>query len=767
MATVPAIVGAARLGNFRLGYQSAALKALRQTKVRIMLAGADVRVRVSGLSIRDQLNESPNTATFTIASPAPTSGQALRITINSDTPRVLFVGTIQTDTRTYQGKPTQLAYPVTAIDDTARVNKHLPFGTFVNVSATTVAQTLTASFAPGFSSSGVAASLPLVTITFDGSATFMGCLARLATLIGGYSNVEDGVVKLFLTDTSDPPDAIDSTLHRFLDDPPITVRRDDSQLATRVYGKGHGEALSMTVAAGETVLPIDDVVMYNPLGGKVIVGTTPDGADSEILAYTGVQTGGGGALVGPGVTPSVAPTVTPASGAAGLGAGVYQWAYSWVTGAGETVPGPLATVTLGDTVDPSAGPTATADLTAWNASGAYAIGDTLTLALSFSVDFANTIGVTDLTVGGSIVVPNWTGGGSPPAVINYTGTFTVPTIAKYFHVWVKKNADPYRREITNPAASGSTGTSGVFSFPSGGTPPAVSRSVRRADLAGVAIGPTGTTQRKLYRTAVGAAQLKLQQTIANNTATVGVQDTTVDGSLGANAPTSDTSGLTSTSGQINAGSTSILTSGTGPFSASGGWVRTSAGELVRYTGISGNSLTGIPASGVGAILTSILYSSQVIPVPALIGVSGVVQTLQAGAVVHLWVQRDDLGAQADAAIRESTSTYLSDGVHEITIVDERRGEASLSARCDAHIALFANPITTASVATRDVKTKSGKPLPFNLASPPIVATLTIQDVTITEIDVAPGLAPRFTVTASSVHVTLEDVLRRLNALLED
>jgi hypothetical protein len=44
-------------------------------------------------------------------------------------------------------------------------------------------------------------------------------------------------------------------------------------------------------------------------------------------------------------------------------------------------------------------------------------------------------------------------------------------------------------------------------------------------------------------------------------------------------------------------------------------------------------------------------------------------------------------------------------------------------------------------------------------------TLTIQDVLITEIDVAPGTAPRFTVTASSVRFSLEDLLRRMSALI--
>jgi len=68
---------------------------------------------------------------------------------------------------------------------------------------------------------------------------------------------------------------------------------------------------------------------------------------------------------------------------------------------------------------------------------------------------------------------------------------------------------------------------------------------------------------------------------------------------------------------------------------------------------------------------------------------------------------------------------------------------------------------------RDVKSKSGKPVAISLVSPPIDEVLTIQDITISEIDIAPGLAPRYTVTASSVRFSLEALLRSMNALLDN
>jgi hypothetical protein len=78
----------------------------------------------------------------------------------------------------------------------------------------------------------------------------------------------------------------------------------------------------------------------------------------------------------------------------------------------------------------------------------------------------------------------------------------------------------------------------------GATPPATSTATpRQVAVTAIAIGPSGTTSRKIYRTVVAGSQLKLHTTIANNTATTITPDVIADGSLGANAPTVDTSGL--------------------------------------------------------------------------------------------------------------------------------------------------------------------------------------------------------------------------------
>jgi hypothetical protein len=302
------------------------------------------------------------------------------------------------------------------------------------------------------------------------------------------------------------------------------------------------------------------------------------------------------------------------------------------------------------------------------------------------------------------------------------------------------------------------------------TPPAANAtSPARTNVAisGVSVGPTGTIAREIYRTSVNGSLLKLQQTINNNTATVAVQDATPDVSLGASAPGSDSSGLTQATGQINAGSTSIVTAGAGFARATGGWVAVPGSDAVRYTGVSGNTLTGIPAIGPGALANTIKYGVNLVAAPILTGVTGIGTAIPKGTAINLWVQRDEPGGMSDQiVIDDINDRVLIDGVYEGPIlVDERRGLVSLTALCDATLAIFSRPIQTVRYATRDLKTRSGKPVTVNLVSPPIVADLVIQEVQISEIDIAPGLAPRFEVTASSTRFSLDSLLRKLTKAL--
>jgi hypothetical protein len=615
-------------------------------------------------------------------------------------------------------------------------------------------------YAPDLSTAGIEAGLPTVDVILDGTEGMSGVFAQLAQLVGGYFKFEDGVAYLFTELLGDPCDPIDAA-HPFLNDPPVTSSADVSQLRTRVYGKGHGEALLTDVAANESIVPINDSVMFDQAGGRAI-------AITQRLQYSGKYDGGLGALVGPGVTPSVGPTVTPAAGS-GLGLGVYGVAYTFVTVSGETLPSPITYATTHVVSGPTIAPLAQnyRDGNGWGQTG-WAIGDTVVFKYTFSSD----------STGAAVAETNPSPVSNPVTLIaepSFPGTFqnvqisgdgSADAAVAYKHLWVSRNGGPF---LSCGGALPGRGAWSGFLFGASigsGTLPAPNANVFNLALTGVALGPSGTTSRKVYRTVVNGAQLKLQQTIAGNTATTGVQDATPDGSLGANAPGTDTSGLTQATGQVQAGAASLITTGVAGW-PSAGWALVDGGQVVRYTAKSGNSLTGIPTSGLGALTSTVKYGDHLQLAPALTGVTGNAQPILSGTPINIWVQRDALGDQSDqAAIDVANGRVRADGVYEGPILsDERRGIPSLTALCDATLAIFSRPIQTVRYATRDVNTKSGKPVTVTLASPPITADLVIQEVQISEIDIAPGLAPKFEATASSTRFSLDSLLRKLTKAL--
>lgn len=87
----------------------------------------------------------------------------------------------------------------------------------------------------------------------------------------------------------------------------------------------------------------------------------------------------------------------------------------------------------------------------------------------------------------------------------------------------------YKYEVTFQSPDGETlpGTSATITTTSGN---------QVVSLTAIPTGPTGTTGRKIYRTAVGGSAFLLVTTIADNTTTT-YTDTTADGSLGAAVPT--------------------------------------------------------------------------------------------------------------------------------------------------------------------------------------------------------------------------------------
>jgi hypothetical protein len=302
----------------------------------------------------------------------------------------------------------------------------------------------------------------------------------------------------------------------------------------------------------------------------------------------------------------------------------------------------------------------------------------------------------------------------------------------------------------------------------GAVPPVTTTALaNRVQLSAIPIGAGTVTARKLYRTAAGAGALQLLTTLADN-ATTTYLDALADASLGAAAPGSDTSGLTQPPGQVTAGSTAIIVASSGAFRPAGGWAVIGNGaQVIRYTGTTANALTGVPATGPGAIVASISYNSTVTAAPLLIGVpaagdGAIVYPIPNGDDVNLWIQVDDAAAQAAVALLfTSAAAGGHSGVIEDVVQDRRLSAVEARARGAAHLAQRRDVQLRIKYRCRDVNARAGRTVTVNLLAEPyqLSAQFIIQSVTIR--DFTPALLPIFEVDASSMRFSFEDLLRRI------
>jgi len=302
-----------------------------------------------------------------------------------------------------------------------------------------------------------------------------------------------------------------------------------------------------------------------------------------------------------------------------------------------------------------------------------------------------------------------------------------------------------------------------------GTPAPVTATAlaNRVQLSAIPLGASAVTARKVYRTAAGAGALQLLTTIADN-ATLTYLDALADGALGAGPASSDLSGLTQPAGQVPAGSTTIIVASAAAFRSAGGWAVIGNGQqVVRYTGTTANALTGIPATGPGAIVATIAYNSTVTAAPMLLGVpasgdGAIVYPIPKGDDVNVWIQVDDAAAQTAAALLFTSATAgVHSGIIEDVIQDRRLSATEARARGAAHLAQRRDLQIRIHYRCRDLNARSGRTVTVNLLAAPyqLSAQFTIQSVTIR--DFPPSLLPIVEVEASAIRVTFEDLLRRL------
>lgn len=704
------------------------------------------KVPTESLTVTDVIDETPNTASFLAVGFAPTIGQDVIIRLDAIAAPRFFAGQVLNVQQVYlAGKPANVAYQVNAIDYTYGLNRQKVIGRYTGQSATAIALSVMAG-ATGYTTVNVQAGLPVIDeITFTNQDR-TDALTNLCKRIGAYWFIDYYKdLHLFLTDASTTdPTPLTPSLKGWSE---FVVSRDASQWITRVLFEGGGVNAASEVAVGEVILPVDDEAWYQTGGGTVVAGP-------QRITYTGVTPGGAGSLVGPGASPAAGPALAPAGGT-GLGTGTYIYVSTHVTASGESLPSPTSTVVLSSLADPTSFPnTATFDnsgailddgfhdwaYTWLNSTG----GETLPSprVTRFSSNGTATAFTHPLPLGPP--------GTTARRLYRTSASVSSPTglTLKLVATINDNTTTSYRDAIGNASLGANAPTSNTATN-------------NRVNLSAIAIGPAAVTSRKIYRTIVNGSQLKLLTTIADNTTTT-YADSTADGSLGANAPTSDASGLTQPAGQVLAGSTSLIVAGTGWTQAGGGWAVIGNGQqFIRYTGRTAGALTGIPASGIGAVTATVNYNSSITAVAALIGIpssgaGSIAYPILKGDPINLLAQVDDFSAQTTLA-----GMFGGDGVQEEYLQDRRMSYTESVARATAWLTLRKQMDTSVrytSFGPADANTRSGRTISVTLPSPTsVTGTFKIQEVSTTFTDKA---WPRHRVMASSTRFSFEDLLRR-------
>lgn len=742
-ALTEARVGMMRVGGSRVGY------VLPIPYITINGTVRTGNVRVDGVSIRDILNGTPNTATMRVFGFTPTEGHEVLFTYGTSPTE--FRGRILSTNKIYELKPANVAWDCQCISEEWLLNRRKVTKRYLSQSATTIIHDIITTYTSGFSSSGVASGLPsLDEITFT-NEDVTDCLDRICARIGedwqlDYSKVlhvpaGDGLSANTITDTVD---------HGMSG---IAVHTDLSQVKTRQSGEGGGSVATSDVSPGQTTIPVADSSWYSVSGGLVKAGP-------QVLTYTGLlaQEGQGSTVAGKtGLAPGALTAAVVANTAGNLGVGTFTYVVVFVINGGKTDAG---TVSGGVTITHVTQP-GTAGSAAGGTGGSMTTGDTYLYALTYITAVGET------TAGGSTQI-TLTGGNTKVTLtsmdVSSDGRVTGRRLWRVnFSTGVWKLAATLNNVDTSYEDTASDASLTTLQWPSVNT-----SGSGQVSLTNIPLGPAGTTARELHRTEANGSTHKLAATITNNTATTHT-DNVRDSNLGNEAPSISTV-------PVSPGDTTLRVKDLSKFAGTTGYVLV-GGQVIRYAGGGGGAvegeLSGVPASGSGSITSIIPVGTTIVNAPTLTGIpsvggGGVNYAINTGDEVNVWVTRNDTAAQTFMA-----SAVGGDGIHEADPIQDRRmSEREITARCDAKLAELSTPLVTVRYITRDVTTQSGRDVTVTLGAPTnISGTFKIQSVTTTGF--APvalatnhGLAdyrPVKQVECSSRRLTFEQILRVVKA----
>lgn len=140
------------------------------------------------------------------------------------------------------------------------------------------------------------------------------------------------------------------------------------------------------------------------------------------------------------------------------------------------------------------------------------------------------------------------------------------------------------------------------------------------------------------------------------------------------------------------------------------------------------------------------------------GVTGITEILKEGREVNIFLQYDDAVLQTALGLQEG-----GDGIREDYIKDTSMPTyAAMAARGAVLAGQFGRPVKEASYSTIDVNSAKDRIVSINLTWPPIVESLRIQTVGVSEIHDSTGYPAKRNVTASSIKFDLDDLLRKIS-----
>ena len=784
--------------------------------VGVDINGVSYVIRRESISIHEIEGTSPNTCSFKVQGVEPLVEQSVDMVVGGE---IIFAGWIQNALQGFDEITTQLWWNVSAIDHTWILNYLRPFGRFENVSATTVVQTITARYAPaGFTTSGVQAGLPEITIEFDGSQTFMECLTSIKNKIGARCKVSyTKVISLYLARDEEDPDQLNNTTNvTLVRDPQLTSSKDTSQLRNKVYVKGAGSNVAADIPIGSIRIPVDDISIF-PLAGQVF-------SAGQILSYgiTNVSRVRSRAIPPPPIL----------SQCLDLNFGSYtpqniQVRESWTYADGyESAPGPpSATIAFDGTkklcIHTSSPPANVIGRRIWVASVDQPNQPTWT-----NQDTALLTEVTDPSI--QDFSEDWKGFtfGNGTFEVHHTQFFSAGGLFNALGGGIFETPNPpitgdatatsfAGDKITiNPSEGGGPLEKTINTLPTGFTPVIVGASFKVFDASGVGAGlpaidasvsgpapaislpPSGEISHlltfaydpPLSGVNVFTESFNLSCHLLTATGKV-VQIQMVDSASKSNFLLSGTytrEAWTKSilpSGAYERGNTSIGVTNPEIFCNTGGRVNLN-GSSVDYTGISDDGeLIGIPPTGPGSIGCDHVDENgdpivddgcEVTPVetdgddatPIGPGIDGNGCEAGTGTLILNAPTEDFIPKGSAVNIwvqRDDFESQAEWKVREGPVISdptlftiEQAAEVG-----DAELDLFSQPIVTVEYSTRDRKTGVGKIVNSNLTNPPLVGSFLIQDVTITQVDEADNLQPLLRVHASSVKFTLDDLLRRV------